>query len=128
MADRSLPFFMRYLIARCFEVDRKYDKQLYNCSLRSGGYMYSQLSSRRDCKRSKMVICFDDDRIIGWGIRFKHGIQKAVMLYVSKTYRRKGIGTEIYRKLTRGVAKKNIKVYRDYANRKFFGRLFQSVS
>ena len=111
---------MRYLKVSCSEVDRKYTKQLYNCSMRNLGYMYSRFSFHRDCKQSKVVICFDHDRIVAWGIRFKDKSNKCVMLYVAKHYRRKGIGTNIYRQLTRGLSKKVIKVYPDSANKKFF--------
>ena len=117
-----------YKSYRPYDIDNKYDKDLQRCSLRNGGYMWTNFVEHRQCKRSKVVICFVDNKIVGWGIRFKYSVNRnsnySIMLFVFKQYRRNGIGTQIYKKLTRGVKYTKLEVYPDRLNRKFFGRVY----
>jgi GNAT superfamily N-acetyltransferase len=115
----------RFKTYRPCDIDKKYDKQLYNCSLRYYGHMWYSFKKNRQCDKSKVVICFIKDKIIGWGFRFKYAgkVKYSVMLYVRKPHRNLGIGTQIYRTLTRGIRRVKIKVYPDYVNKKFFEKI-----
>lgn len=113
-----------YKICRPCDVESKYDKQLRRCSMRNLGYMWYEFMNNRKCKKSKVVICFDKDKIVGWGYRFKYKKNPvdnhSIMLFVYKSYRNRGIGTQIYRKLTRGIKQIKLEVYPDSSNKKFF--------
>lgn len=118
---------MVYKSYRPYDVDAKYDKQLYRCSLRYCGHMWWEFSRNRKCKKSKVVICFIKDKIVGWGYRFKYHKNPtnnySIMMHVYKTYRRKGIGTQIFKKLTRGIKSIKLEVYPDSHNKKFFEKI-----
>lgn len=113
-----------YKVFRPCDIESKYDKQLRRCSMRNLGHMWYEFMNNRNCNKSKVVICFDDDKIVGWGYRFKYKKNPtnnySVMLFVYKTYRNRGIGTQIYKKLTRGIMLHKLEVYPDSSNKKFF--------
>lgn len=114
---------MYFVTKKCIEVSCKYDSMLYRCSYRSGGYMYKHFVKLRQCKKSKVVICFDRRKIVGWGIRFKPRCKYNIMLFVYKSHRKRGIGTKIYRQLANGLSKNNIRVYPNGESRVFFKKI-----
>jgi GNAT superfamily N-acetyltransferase len=87
--------------------------------------MWYSLRKNRQCDKSKVVICFIKDKIVAWGFRFKYAgkVKYSVMLYVRESHRKLGIGTKIYRTLTRGIKSIKIKVYPDFYNKKFFKKI-----
>lgn len=86
--------------------------------------MWSIFNFNRKSKKSKVVISFFNKKIVGWGIRFNMNNKHAIMLYVSKLYRRKKIGTTIYKKLSRGIKRSKLEAYPDKNNKKFFNTLY----
>ena len=109
------------------KIDKKIDPILFRCSLRNRGYMWGHFLEYRDDKCAKVVICRNNTRIVGWGLRFKFKTGRktkySVMFYVRKTHRRKGLGTRIYKKLTYRLPKSKIEVYPDSSNKKFFNKV-----
>ena len=111
---------MYFVTKKCIDVDHKYDKMLYRCSFRTGGYMYKHFVERRECKKTKVTICFYKHKVIGWGLRFKSVDKHHIMLFVYKGYRKQGIGTKIYRRLSNGLTKTSISVYPNSESKIFF--------
>ena len=114
-----------------YKIDKKIDPILFRCSLRNRGYMWRHFLEYRDNKYAKVVICRNNTRIVGWGLRYKfkteRKIKHSVMVYVRKSYRRKGLGTRIYKKLTFKLPKSKIEVYQDSSNKQFFKNLIDTT-
>jgi len=94
--------------------------------------MWIHFLQYRHDKSAKVVICKNNTRIVGWGLRYKfktnRKIKYSVMFYVRKTHRRKGIGTRIYKKLTFKLPKSKIEVYPDSSNKQFFKKVVDNKS
>lgn len=93
---------------------------LYKCSRRYRGYLWYWFKYHKDCKKTKVIICFCGKEITGWGVVFKYSFERQIMLYVKKKYRRLGIGSNLIKKLSYKISKSRIKVYKDSENKKFF--------
>lgn len=118
---------MTYAFEMCSfgQVDKKFDREIYLRSSRSRGYIWSDFKKRRYCKYSKIVICRKYGQIVAWGIRFKikNKSKYAVMAYVTRSNRKKGLGTTIFNKLMQGLPKSKIQVYANSTNKQFFKKL-----
>lgn len=118
---------MEYTFEMCSfdQVDKKFDREIYLRSSRNRGYIWSDFIKRRTCSRSKIVICRKNEQIVAWGIRFKieNKIKYAIMAYVTRSNRKKGLGTIIFKKLMRGLPKSKIEVYPNSTNNHFFKKL-----
>jgi hypothetical protein len=83
-------------------------EQFRLCSFKTGGIMNSELNDAiaSHNKNTKIVYCLHKHTVVGWGINFpcrgKHGI----MLHVFLSYRRNGIGTKLFKRLTWGIKNK----------------------
>ena len=97
--------------------------QLYKCSLKNRGYLWQWFKYHKECKKTKVVICFHLKKVVGWGVIFKYSPKREIMLFVDKKYRRLGIGSAIYKKLSYKIAKKRIRIYKDVSNKQFFKSL-----
>lgn len=102
------------------KVPEIYHKQLYRCSYGYFGCLWLNFKKHHKSDKSKIAVCFKNERIIAWGLLYKNPVKYCIMLYVFKKYRRQGIGTKIFKKLARDIEKNQIRVYKDSLNKNFF--------
>jgi GNAT superfamily N-acetyltransferase len=98
--------------------------QFRNCSYKSGGHLFSDFLRYKNNKCSKIVYCLYDEKVIGWGFRYKYRKRYPIMLYVRKNFRRQGLGSKIYKKLASGLNKTIIEYWpHDKKSHSFFKKV-----
>jgi len=106
--------------------DEKLLLQFYNNSFKSAGLIYKTLLEEKEKgKRStaKVVYCLKRKKVVGWGICSPHNNKKGIMLYVNKRYRRKGIGSALFKRLAWGIPKNKVNVWpHNRLSEKFFNK------
>lgn len=108
-------------------VDPALIEQFKNCSFKSGGYLFKTFKKYKEEKTSKIVYCLYFRKVVGWGLRYRNTGRKTtygIMLYVKKDFRRKGIGSEIYKKLALGLKRSTIEYWpHDRKSHDFFKKV-----
>jgi GNAT superfamily N-acetyltransferase len=76
-----------------------------------------------------VVLVWDGKNIIAWGLIFLIGKIWEFSVYVKRSYRRKGIGSKIYRSIKKKLKILNIQIdvcRHDNVSGKFFDKMFKT--
>ena len=118
--------------------------ELFNCSLKYKGVMWKTFKRLHDPELSeighqpRICLCYsrhgfllgwglseDIEMIFDWNTKNSHaGLSRSIMLYVRPQWRRHKIGTELFRRLAKGVKRASVTIYSDSSNRAFFNKVF----
>jgi GNAT superfamily N-acetyltransferase len=79
-----------------------------------------QRISESDKEQLSVVFCIEDRLILGWALVDSH--KKDVMIYVRKSYRRKGVGRKIMARVFKRFGDVDVHPH-DYYSREFFNSL-----
>lgn len=114
---------------RALEVTREEEKYLRKLRIEDIGLIWEEYRDRKKSKHAYVVLAkTSKGNPIAWGLLYYDHQERewTFSIYVKRQYRRKGIGTKIYRKMKRlhRISNDNIHVYRhDDKSIAFFDRL-----
>lgn len=118
---------MRYVFKHASTVSPNEERQIKKLRLDTGT-IWDDFTDKKRHKRTHVVLGWDGDKIVAWGLIYWDRIQKQwdFSVYVKRKWRRRKIGTRIYNKTKKTLGLKNgqIEVHRhDTGSMMFFNKL-----
>jgi len=119
---------MKYIFKRAKNVSFEEEKFIKRLKLNNGNILL-HFYVNRNKKNCYVVLVWDGKNIIAWGLIFLIGKIWEFSVYVKRSYRRKGIGSKIYRSIKKKLKILNIQIdvcRHDNVSGKFFDKMFKT--